>query len=174
MGVPKEPEKALLFVATLYSNVEYFYKAKELLKDQFGEILFESPQLLWNHTEYYREELGWPIQRRFLCFKLIIDPSMINDIKLYTNTLEERLSIDGKRQINLDPGYVTPSKVVLATTKNYAHRLYLGKGIYAEVTLYYRKGSFRPHEFTYRDYQSPEYIEIFKRMRQYLMETALG
>ena len=173
MGTPKEPEKALLFVATLYNNVEYFYKAKELLKEQFGEILFESPQWLWNHTEYYREELGWPIQRRFLCFKLIIDPSRIIDIKLYTNTLEEWLSHDGKRQINLDPGYVTPSKVVLATTKNYAHRIYLGKGIYAEVTLYYRKGSFRPHEFTYRDYQNPEYIEIFERMRRFLMETTL-
>ncbi|NOX19703.1 MAG: DUF4416 family protein [Nitrospirae bacterium] len=168
MGTPREPEKALLFVGTLFSDESYYHKAKERLSKEYGEVLFDTESLPWQHTDYYREELGWPILRRFIAFKRIIDPSVINEIKLFTNELEAELSIDGKRKINLDPGYVTLSKVVLATTKNYTHRIYLGKGIYAEVTLYYKKGTYRAHEFTYRDYQSDEYIEIFLRMRQYL------
>ncbi len=170
MGKPREPEKALLFVGTLYSNAGYYLRAREILTEEFGGIVLESRESPWDYSEYYREEMGWPIFRRFIAFEGIIDPSSIREIKLLTNLLEERLSLDGKRQINLDPGYLTPSKVVLATTKNYAHRVYLGKGIYAEVTLYYRKGAYRAHEFTYRDYGSREYIEFFTDLRHLLME----
>ena len=168
MGIPKEPEKALLFVGTLFSDEKYYENAKDRLTIHYGEVFFESDALLWQHTQYYRDELGWPIFRKFISFKKVIDPSTISDIKLQTNEIERELSIEGKRKINLDPGYVTLSKVVLATTKNYAHRIYLGKGIYAEVTLFFKKGSFHAHEFTYRDYRSTEYIELFLRMREYL------
>ncbi len=169
MGKPKPPEKALLFIGILYAEEPYYEKAKEALCQEFGELLFESPPMAWEHTEYYRDELGWPITRRFLATRRCIDPSSIVDIKLYTNELEETLSVEGKRKVNLDPGYVTASKVVLATTKNYAHRVYIAKGIYAEVTLYYRKGTFRAHDFTYRDYRSPEYIKLFEDMRNYIL-----
>ncbi len=170
MGVPKPPEKALLFTGTLFSDDRVYKWARKRLDELYGPVLFESERLNWEHTDYYRDELGWPIYRRFIAFRRIIDPSEIVEIKLKTNQIEEELSEGGKRRINLDPGYITPSKLVLATTKNYTHRIYLGKGIYGEVTLFYKKGEFRPHEFTYRDYQSPEYLEIFKSMREKLMD----
>ncbi len=170
MGIPREPEKALLFVGTLFSEEDWYVRSKEILTELYGPVLFESDTYRWEHTDYYRDELGWPIYRRFIFFERIIDPAEIVQIKLKTNQIEAGLSRDGKRRINLDPGYITPSKLVLATTKNYAHRIYLGKGIYGEVTLFYRKGGFRAHEFTYRDYQMPEYLELFKKMRDKLMD----
>lgn len=170
MGTVKPPEKALLFVGTLFSDRQYYLEAADTLKKLYGPVLFESDTYRWEHTDYYKDELGWPIYRRFIFFKGIIDPSEIVQIKLKTNDIEAGLSREGKRQINLDPGYITPSKLVLATTKNYAHRIYLGRGIYAEVTLFYRKGGFRAHEFTYKDYQMPEYLELFKKMREKLMD----
>ncbi len=168
MGKPRPPEKAILFAGLLYSREERYELSIELLRRFFPEVLFITDPILWEHTEYYREELGWPIYRRFITFKKIIDPSEIVDIKLLTNEIEEELAQNGRRTVNIDPGYVTLSKVVLATTKNYAHRVYLGRGIYAEVTLYYKKGAFRPHEFTYRDYRTDGYIEIFEMMRESL------
>ena len=168
MGEPHTPERALLFIATLYSEEDFYKRATDHLIQDFGELLFESKHLLWRHSEYYRGELGWPITRRFLTFRKTISSDTIKEIKLVTNELEKTLSVADKRRINLDPGYLTLAKVVLATTKNYVHRVYLGKGIYAEVTLFYRGGSFRAHEFTYKDYGSSEYIAIFHRMREFL------
>jgi len=170
MGKPRPPEKALLFVATLYKDHELYVRARNQLIKEFGSCFFESTPHLWNHTEYYREELGWPISRRFLAFSRIISPEQIRDIKIMTNGLEDNLAEAGKRKVNLDPGYFTLSKVVLATTKNYAHRIYLGKGIYAEVTLFYKQGTFRPHEFTYRDFRSVDYVEMFNKLREHLKE----
>ncbi|RMG67474.1 MAG: DUF4416 family protein, partial [Nitrospirae bacterium] len=119
MGVPKPPEKALLFTGTLFSDDRVYKWARKRLDELYGPVLFESERLNWEHTDYYRDELGWPIYRRFIAFRRIIDPSEIVEIKLKTNHIEEELSEGGKRRINLDPGYITPSKLVLATTKNY-------------------------------------------------------
>jgi hypothetical protein len=172
MGTPGPPESAILFVATLYPEDQIFSVARSILIKEFGDLLYESEQLPWNYSDYYRNELGWPLFRRFLSFKKIINPELIKDIKLITNGIEERLSINERRSINLDPGYLTMSKVVLATTKNYAHRIYLGKGIYAEVTLMYRGKGYMPHDFTYRDYRSSDYARFFQRVRGYLKNTA--
>lgn len=165
MGKPRLPDKALLFVALLYCKEDAFLKAKGILTKRFGGLSYESGALPWEHSEYYRDEIGWPIKRRFLSFRDLIDPGEISDIKLITNSIESDLSVEGRRSINLDPGYVTLSKVVLATTKNYCHRIYLGGGIYGEVTLIFREGRFQPHDFTYPDYRSEEYIRIFSELR---------
>ncbi len=165
------PERALLFMATLYSDEEFYLKAKEHLINSFGELLFESECLSWVHSEYYRHELGWPITRRFFAFRKRFDTGTIREVKLVTNKLEEMFSVDGRRKVNLDPGYITEAKVVLATTKNYPHRIYLGSGIFAEVTLFYTKGKYRSHQFTYRDYGTPEYLDIFHKIRELLRNT---
>lgn len=162
------PEQALLFVGTLYHDEKYLSIAKEKLKSLFGEIIMESPSLEWNYSDYYRDELGWPIKRAFVFFKDTINPGILADVKLITRSIEGELSVKGKRNINIDPGYLTLSKVVLASTKNYAHRIYLGKGIYAEVTLIYRSGIYNPHLYTYRDYQDKAYIDIFMNARAIL------
>lgn len=170
MGKIKLPESALLFVGTLYSDNSFFTKSLNLLEDFFGSILFLSPLMSWDYSSYYKEELGTPIFRRFIFFKSLIDPGDLSEIKIQTNKFEDILSIENKRRINLDPGYLTLSKIVLASTKNYAHRIYLGKGIYGEVTLIYKDGTYMPHVFTYKDYQEDHYIEIFLDAREKLKQ----
>lgn len=165
---PSPSEPALLFIGALYKEEKYLSLARERLIVSFGEIVMESAPHEWDYSEYYKDELGWPIERVFSFFKNEINPEMLADIKILTNEIEQQLSTEGKRNINLDPGYLTPSKVVLASTKNYSHRIYMGKGIYAEVTLIYREGRYQPHLFTYRDYASDDYIKIFGEARKFL------
>ena len=170
MGKIKFPERALPFVGALYSDPGVFGHSKKILEKDFGNILFESAALPWGYSSYYRDELGWPIKRRFIFFKDFIDPGTLADIKIKTNEIEDTLSLNDKRRINLDPGYLTLAKIVLASTKNYAHRVYLGKGIYGEVALLYQNGTFRPHLFTYSDYQNKSCIDIFLGARVILKE----
>ncbi|MEW6586149.1 MAG: DUF4416 family protein [Nitrospirota bacterium] len=168
MGKIISPEPALLFVGTLYSRPGIFEQARDLLERNFSSILFVSSSMPWDYSSYYRDELGWPIFRRFIFFKDIVDPGALADVKLKTNSLEETLSVEGKRSINLDPGYLTLSRIVLASTKNYSHRIYLGKGIYGEVTLVYRENTYQPHLFTYRDYRDKSHIDVFMAARSKL------
>ncbi len=170
MGKIRSSEKAILFISTLLADEELLFEIKPILIKEFGEILYETNPLDWNWSNYYREEMGEVIKRSFLFFKTTIDSSSISDIKLRTNNIEDAFSIHGRRRINLDPGYITLSKVVLASTKNYCHRIYLGKGIYAEVTLYYKENSFKPHIFTYRDYADPSTIQVFNSVRNMIKE----
>ena len=168
----KSLESPLLFTGTLYSNREIFDQARDLLKKEFGEILLVSPPSPWDYSPYYKNELGSPVLRQFIFFKTIIDPGTLADMKIKTIEIEHALSSDGRRKINLDPGYLTLAKIVLASTKNYSHRIYLGKGIYAELTLLYRSrtDTYTPHLFTYTDYQEEQNIDLFLKVRTMLKE----
>ena len=168
MGKIKPPELALLFVSTLYHSEDIFNQAKGILENNLGDILSVSPSLTWDYSSYYKEEIGWPLFRQIIFFKNPIDPALLVDIKIKANEIESDFTLDGRRQINLDPGYLTLSKIVLASTKNYAHRLYLGKGIYGEITLIYRDETYSPYLFTYRDYQDKSHIDIFMQAREML------
>ena len=137
-----------------------------MLKRRFGAIDFYSPEINFNYTDYYEQELGKPLKRMFVSFKRLGQEALLCGIKLYTNKLERRFWRKEKRQINLDPGFLNSGKLILATTKDHNHRIYLGKGIFAEVTLFYQRGTFRPRPWTYPDYQSKEYIDIFNLIRQ--------
>jgi len=173
MGEIRSPEPSLLFIGTLYSDIEIFNNSKDILEKAFGNILLESPPTPWDYSSYYKDELGWPLYRKFIFFKNLIDPGILADIKLKTNEIENSLSSENKRRINLDPGYLTLSKIVLASTKNYAHRIYLGKGIYGEVTLIYKNGTYKPHIFTYKDYQDKTYIDMFMNVRAILKKMLI-
>jgi hypothetical protein len=172
MGRVRATEPALLFIGTLYSDSEIFDYSKKILEKHFGDILLVSPSMPWDYSSYYKDELGSPLFRQFIFFKTLIDPGILADIKLNTNAIEDALS-SGKRCINLDPGYLTLSKIVLASTKNYAHRIYIGKGIYAEVTLIFKDGIYNPYLYTYRDYQDKTYIDIFMNARA-ILKKMLG
>lgn len=171
MGKIRPPEKAILFIAMLLKEQAILNKLNPLLVREFGEVLYETSLQDWNWSDYYREEMGEGLKRGFVFFKDPIDSSMLSKIKLKTNEMEKEFSIDRKRRVNLDPGYITLSKVVLASTKNYSHRIYLGKGIYAEITLYFRNGSFRPHLCTYRDYADPATLKIFNTVRGMIKDS---
>jgi hypothetical protein len=159
-------DKTLLFVGALFSDKEYYYKTQTALQEAFGEIVMESPPSGWDYSEYYRDEMGSPITRRFLFLKQSMSPDMLSDVKLRTIDIEARFSLDGKRQINLDPGYLTPAKVVLASTKDYSHRIYLRDGIYAETTLIFKDKGYFPHVHTYTDYKDERQQRLFLLARE--------
>jgi len=169
MRTPKKPPPAMLFAGCLYSTKDYLLKAKDLLIENFGPIIFESDESEWK-SRYYVEELGSPIRRKFLFFERLIDPGKIADIKLQTNHLESLLSEEGKRKINIDPGYLTLYSMILASTKNYAHRIYLERGIFGDVTLIYdsREKTYKPQLFTYMDFREEQNIAFFLRAREVL------
>jgi hypothetical protein len=168
MGKPSQPEPAILFTGLLYQKAEYLTLAKESLNRLFGDVFLETTPLPWDYSDYYMDELGSPIARVFLFFKNPFKQEGLPDIKIITNDLENQLSTEKRRNINIDPGYLTLSKVVLASTKNYSHRISMGRGIYAEVTLLFQDGCYRPHLFTYRDYATETYRKIFARARKFL------
>lgn len=150
-------------------------RAERMLAEQYGRVDLRSSDWPFEHTDYYRDELGEHILRRFVCFENLILPDQIAPIKSATNDMERRvcdeLGLPGdRRPVNLDPGYMSLSKLVLATTKDYAHRIYLGGGIYAEVTLHYESGGWRAWPWTYRDYAADTYHAFFGQMRERLKD----
>lgn len=154
-----------LIIGFIYKDASIFQKAKALLEKKFGPPDFESDKIPFSHTGYYEPEMGKSLARSFIGFKKLIAPQRLSRIKLLTNKIENKFSKRGLRQVNIDPGYLELSKLILASTKDYFHRIYLDKGIFAELTLIYRGQTFQPLEWTYPDYGSGEYITIFNRMR---------
>ena len=144
-----------------------FKKAALHLAKIFGPVDFTSDIITFDQTSYYEKEMGRNLQRQFISFKRLILPAKLILIKRQANKLEFKLSQNRQhRAINLDPGYLEYGKLVLATTKDHQHRLYLGQGIFGEVTLRYTNGSFTPWEWTYPDYATQEYINIFNHIRK--------
>jgi len=172
----KEAEKVKLFAGIITAFLPLFEKVKEMLVAKFGAIDFEMVPVPFNFTDYYEEEMGTNLQRKFISFTNLISPSDIADIKVLTNEMEKKIAEDGKcsrvpngevvrRPVNIDPGYLNLSKIVLVSTKNYSHRIYLGKGIYAEITLMYKDKSFRGMDWTYPDYLTKDYLNFFANVR---------
>jgi hypothetical protein len=135
------------------------------LEERWGSADLVSDALPFDFSDYYDREMGTPIRRFFVSFERLIDPAGLARIKLETNSLEDRLREQGRRKVNLDPGLLSLSRFVLATTKESSHRIPLASGIWAEVTLLFEKGSFRPVEWTYPDYRSAGYIAILNSIR---------
>lgn len=169
MGKTKKPKAVKLIAGMLAKDQKLFGKAEEFFIKKFGPIDYKSRVIPFTYTNYYKEELGSPIKRKFISFKKLISPGQIARVKLFTNSIEKKFTVDKKRQINIDPGYVSDAKLVLPTTKDYFHRIYLSHGIYAEITLKWRKGGFRPFEWTYPDYKSDKYLEILNSIRNAYM-----
>jgi hypothetical protein len=146
---------------------------QEKLAIAFGEIDFESEVYAFNITTYYEQEFGKNLKRKFLTFSKLIPPEILPEIKLETNKIENELSHKsaGKRTVNIDPGYISLEKLVLATTKNFSHRPYLSSGIFAELEYYYKSGSFHALEWTYPEYRASEKIDLFNGLRKKYIEN---
>ncbi|MBA7675265.1 hypothetical protein ES703_83495 [subsurface metagenome] len=167
---PREHKPVKLVVGVFTNRLELFQEALRVLEKRFGPVDYESPLLPFDKTDYYEEEFGKDLKRKFYSFKKLIEAEDLPKIKIFTNSLEKKFSKEENRLINLDPGYLAPAKLVLTTTKDYQHRIYYGKGIYGEVTLRYKRGSFIPWEWTYPEYRTKEYIKIFNHIRKIYME----
>jgi len=172
MGKTTKHNRVKLIGGFIFKEERLLNKVRGLLEAKFGDIDFESKALDFKYTDYYKKELGTDLKKVFVSFKRLIEPQSLPQIKILTNKIEKKFSIGLTRQINIDPGYLELSKLVLATTKDFKHRIFLDNGIYAEVTLYYGNKSFRPWEWTYPDYKSNEYIEIFNQIREIYYQQA--
>jgi hypothetical protein len=174
VGEAKEPRPVKLIVSMFSGDETLLAVAKGALVRRFGSTDYESELLPFDHTSYYEKEFGPGLVRRIVAFTDLVAPQRLAEIKCTTNELEMNWAVGEQRRVNLDPGYVSLSKMVLATTKNYSHRIYLGQGIYAEVTLRYQRRAFLPWEWTYPDYASPRYLEICGRIRDIYVTQLRG
>ncbi len=165
MGRIKKDPPLKLIIGFIFKEESALNKAKGILKRHFGRIDYESQTLKFSYTAYYEAEFGKNLKRKFISFDKLIHPQDLPKAKINTNIIEEKLSRKGLRLINIDPGYLDMAKLILASTKDYNHRICLGKGVYAEIALYFRNKSFTPWDWTYPDYRSSDYIAIFNRIR---------
>jgi len=166
MGQIKKAEPAKLIVGFIFRDENIQRKAVESLEKKFGKIDFESRTLPFEYTDYYEKEFGRDLKRKFVSFSRLILPEKLSLIKNITNKIETRFSEKGLRCVNIDPGYLNLSKLVLASTKDFSHRIYLDRGIYAEITLLFRDRTFQPLDWTYPDYRTSDYIGIFNKIRE--------
>ncbi len=174
MGAPKEPEPVKLVVGMLGAGLEALERGLASLRSRFGspDVLFDP--VPFAHTRYYADELGPELQRSFASFPDLIPRESIPEIKLWTNAEEAKLTRGGKRTVNLDPGYLTPGQLFLASTKDQRQRVYIRDGIYVEPTLYFRDGAFHPFEWTYPDYRNGNYFGFLNKARDILLRQLRG
>ncbi len=170
----KEPRPVKLIIGILAADEDCLSVAKEALVSEFGKADLISDVWPFTQTDYYKNETGENILRQFVSVEKLIDPGKLAKIKHQTNKLEQKLvaelNLDLPRPVNLDPGVIEPSKLILATTKNYSHRIYIGEKMYAEVTLVFDKGSWCPLPYTYPDYKQQCYFDFFDKVRRRLLE----
>jgi hypothetical protein len=170
----KEPKPVKLIVGILAADERCLAAAGESLASALGPIDLASDAWTFDQTDYYARQIGPHIQRQFVSVERLIDPGQLASIKHRTNALEQQLAATlgtpFPRPVNLDPGIIEPSKLVLATTKNYAHRIYIGDRMYAEVTLVFDKGQWHPLPYTYPDYHRQEYFDFLSQVRTRLVQ----
>jgi len=168
VGKPKRPEFVNLVMFVFSEKIEDDLKTLiPLLEEKFGAIDYISKTLDFSvYTTFYSKEMGKELKGKLLSFKQLIYPTEIVNIKLNTNEIERSLAINGKRRINIDPGYINQVQFVLTSTKFWGNRIYLCKGIYAEVTLMYLNGRFHALDYTYPNYKDRKYQEELEKIRQ--------
>lgn len=156
MSQPRPAQPAKLVVALLLGDKGRLPQIADMLQEKFGALDMVSPWMAFRYTHYYQSEMGAPLFRRIFAFKHLIYQGQLAQIKCQTNEVEQSLARQGRRCVNIDPGYLLYERFVLATGKNYAHRIYIGKGIYADLTLVYQKGGYQPLQWTYPDYRADD------------------
>ena len=170
MGTILTPLPVKAIVGVLTADPELLPTVYAELSERLGPIDFTSELMPFTSTTYYAAEMGADIQRQFISFRSLIDAGELAEIKLFTNSMERVFAIKKSegdaRRVNLDAGYVCLAKLVLASTKDHAHRIYLNSGIYAEITLRFHRKTFQPWEWSYPDYRLPAYIAIFNQIRE--------
>ncbi|MFH1421364.1 MAG: DUF4416 family protein [Planctomycetota bacterium] len=168
MTKPTMPEKAKLFVGMISIFPEIFEKVTQHLIAKFGVVDLKSEILPFDYTDYYNQQMGENLKRKFVAFENLIEQNELAEIKLFTNDLEGLFKGEypPERPINLDPGIVVKAKIILASCKDFSHRIHLAKGVYGEVTLQYYKGKFKTLPWTYPDFRSKEYQNFFLEVRK--------
>ncbi len=170
MGTALQPSQAILFIAFMFQRQVKTDEVLAVLQKRHGEIDNTFGPVPFSFTDYYKNEMGSDLQKMYLTFSRYIERDDLAGLKVFTNGIEEHLGVAGRRTVNLDPGYITRDKLVLASTKDFYHRIYLSQGIFAEVTLHYRKGMFRFFSWTYPDYKDPGFLSFIEKARARLVK----
>jgi hypothetical protein len=165
MSTPQAPQPAKLVIGFFTNNKMMIRTVVQDLCDAFGPIDLTSAWFSFDYTCYYEPEMGKPLFRRMFAFKTLIRQSELSDIKLLTNDIEKKYIKDGSRMVNIDPGYMVLPRFVLASGKNFAHRIYIGKGVYADLTLIFVKGKFQTLPWTYPDYAEENMLAFLTQVR---------
>ena len=174
MGEIQEPAPVLLIIAASCRYQAALDWGRDRGVQQFGALALSSAAFDFTETDYYTATMGDGLKKQFFAFEKLIDAAELASIKRTTNEWESEYAALGQhaelRPLNLDPGYITPAKLVLASTKDHAHRIYLQRGIFAEVTLAFRGRKWQPLEWTYPDYRREDYQQFFTECRESLLE----
>ena len=172
MGDVNEPAPVLLILAAFSRHAAALEWARQRAVAAWGPAALTSPRFSFVETDYYEPAMGAGIEKCFWAFERLIDPAALAGIKRQTNAWEAEYAESAghaePRPLNLDPGYLTPAKFVLASTKDHAHRVYLSDGIYAEVTLFYKDRRWQHRDWTFPDYRRADYQQFFSECREYL------
>ena len=163
-----------LFFGILFNSSSYIEEIKSCLEGLYGPADYISPEFPFDFTDYYEGEMGGNIKRIFFSFEKLIMADTIKEIKLESNELEGKFIFQGKRAVNLDPGYFDYHKLVLASAKFGGQKVYIGKGIYADITLWYQKGKFTTFPWTFLDFKSGLYDEVFLHIRHLYKKKRKG
>jgi hypothetical protein len=169
MSSPRSDHPAFIFTAVLFAPGVDIQKVLNELKEKIGEPLATSRDVDFVWSDYYEMEMGKGLKRVFVVYKAIVQRDEIVAVKRLTDQMEKEYSLDGKRTINIDPGLVCMENLILATNKPFFHRIYLTDGVYAEVTMFYKHGTYNPIEYwTYPEYRSTPVLEFFNGVRDTL------
>lgn len=165
MSIPQKTSPAKLVIGIFTSRKDFFTPLASKLSGLYGRADTVSAWMEFDYTDYYEKEMGAPLYRRMMSFEPLMDQDDLADIKLATNALEQGCAGPGGRQVNIDPGYMALSRFVLATGKDFAHRISVGKGIYGDLTLLYKNGAFATLPWTYPDYADKTMLSYLSSVR---------
>jgi hypothetical protein len=171
MSVRKIPLPARLLVSVIYRDERRFAEALRGIGRRLGPVERTSGAFPFDMTEYYEQEMGAPLNRRFAVIEKLAPRDALAAAKIAAEELERELSENGMRTVNLDPGMLTEENFLLATGKNYSHRVYLRDGVFADLTLVFRKGEYRALPWTYPDFAGAEIRAFLSGVRDELREA---
>lgn len=175
MGQIEQPKPVLLIAAVTSRNADAFDWTVDRTESHWGPVALKSPIFDFTETGFYTESMGTNLKKQFFAFENLFDSGQIAQTKHVSNELEASYASQSdhpeQRPVNIDPGYITEAKLVLVTTKDRDHRIYLEQGIYAEVTLFYRSKQWQGSRWTYPDYQREDFQEFFTQCRLHLRQA---
>lgn len=154
-----------MIVSVAFRDKRLVSKAIADLSADYSVVEHTSSAFAFDYTRYYEAEMGQDLLKQFFSFETLNDPEKLLNLKHSAMDIEQRLALGGKRRINIDPAYMELAKLVVASTKNFSHRIYIGENIYGDVQLQFRGGKFKAQEWTYPDYVMPEVLSFLSDVR---------
>jgi len=166
MARPYNVEPVKLFVAVLYAREDALRTAYGLMESAWGGMDFIGADHPFNLTDYYEPEMGKNLLRRLISFRELFPPERLGEAKHIANDIEDKSAGENGRLVNLDVGYMDLNKVVLASFKGAGQKIYLGGGVWADMTARYRGGRYQPFEWTFPDFRDGRYDTELKTIRE--------